>query len=149
MFKVDSILCPTDFSKPAMEALESAIEISKIFLAKVHVLHVIETSVYPINLGLPAESLAALERESEERTDKEFDKVRAVLKVSGVEYTLSTKRGMPADEVDKYAADNEIDLICIATHGRSGFDRFVFGSVAEKVIRRAPCPVLAIKYKEK
>jgi nucleotide-binding universal stress UspA family protein len=148
MLPVKKILCPTDFSEPSYKALKTADELAAHFSAQLVLLHVIppvpgqhpypdppvanstDEPLYQQKLALEAEGL--LEALVRERVCKE---VRAAALVV---------TGEPADEILQVAREQEVDLIVIATHGRSGWRRLVFGSVAEQVVRLAPCPTLTL-----
>ena len=144
------ILFATDFSdcsQPARRVAESlAVKLS----AELHLLHVIaDPAVYVLDpTALPAEaihemlaqreaeSIAALNRLPEEGADEIQATVRA------------TRQGAARDEIVHYAEENNIDLIVIGTHGRTGLGRLVLGSVAEGVVRLAKCPVLTVRANE-
>ncbi|AXV37188.1 MAG: universal stress protein UspA [Methanobacterium sp. BRmetb2] len=144
------ILLPTDGSKYADKAAEHAIWIASKSGAEVIVLTVLETSSLA---GLPAEDLIVKIKEmlkeegkrslekisdilSEEESHKEFNKE--------VKITLKTKEGAPADEIINMIKEEDVDLVIMGTSGKHGLDRFLLGSVAEKVVRSSPCPVMVV-----
>jgi nucleotide-binding universal stress UspA family protein len=148
MLPVKKILCPTDFSEPSYAALKTADELAAHFSAQLLLLHVIppvpgqhpfpdppvanttDEPLYQQQLALEAETL--LEDLVRERVCKEVRAATLVL------------TGEPSDEILRAAREQGVDLIVIATHGRSGWRHLVFGSVAEKVVRLAPCPALTL-----
>lgn len=143
------ILLPTDGSKFAEKAAEHAIWIASKSNAEIIVLNVIETSSL---VGLPAEDLIvrikemlkeegrrSLERISEMVTEEEKEH-----KIEDIQITLKTEEGSPADAILKTVEKEDVDLVVMGTSGKHGLDRFLLGSVTEKVVRSAKCPVLAV-----
>jgi nucleotide-binding universal stress UspA family protein len=151
MLPIKKIVCPTDFSEPSFKGIQAASELAQHFSAELILVSVV-TPVYPIGApGVPAsykvgeyhEEMVDYATRSLEETEKEK-----------IPEGVSTKRfvaqGNAADEIVKRAEDENADLIVIATHGWTGWRRLVFGSVAERVVRVAECPVLTVpKPKEK
>ncbi len=147
MLPLKRILVPTDFSEPAQEALKTAIEIAEHFSAQlllVHVVPPVPVPYQPLVSPAPAFDITAyleeLTKISKETLQKHADKQVP----QGIERTLSVSAGDPSSEILNLSQELEPDLIVIATHGRGGWQRFLFGSVAEKVVRQAPCPVLVV-----
>jgi nucleotide-binding universal stress UspA family protein len=144
----DKILCPIDFSEPAYTALGAARELSVYFSSQLTLLHVL----HPVpEAAVDDRSPKAEEQGLDYRQDLERE-VRASLSEVADEQGLLRDRlslvvlhGDPADAVVRFSSEHKHDLIVIATHGRTGWRRSVFGSVAERVIRLAPCPVLTIR----
>ncbi|MBI4813434.1 MAG: universal stress protein [Methanobacterium sp.] len=143
------ILLPTDGSKFAENAAQHAIWIASRSSAEIIVLNVIETSSL---VGLPAEDLIvrikemlkeegrrSLERISEMVTESEKES-----KIEDIKITLKTEEGSPADAILKTVEKEDVDLVVMGTSGKHGLDRFLLGSVTEKVVRSAKCPVLAV-----
>jgi nucleotide-binding universal stress UspA family protein len=145
MFKFNDILVPTDFSEQCRLAVNYAIELAKSTGAKLHVIHVVEPAVYPTDLGFPQVGLIDLDRELVNNSNSELKKLEDELKAMDLDVFTYVSHGKPSDEIVTYAFEHKVDLICIATHGRSGFEHFLFGSTTEKVLRKAPCPVLAVR----
>jgi len=136
------ILAPTDFSEPSYVALQAAIELAEHFDTELHILHAVpplHVVPVPVNVEIPLYEMEL--REAAERSMQEVlqQRVPAPLRTFA-----SVVWGEPAEEIVAYQRDKGIDLIVIATHGRRGWQHFVFGSVAEKVVRLASCPVLTI-----
>jgi len=145
-FRVRAVLFPTDFSDYASQALRYAIAIARDYAAALHVLHVIPTTEMllqfePIAPVLDAGFFEELERGAREHLEQVVPKeTREELAV-----TLALRRGTAFLEIVRYAREEAIDLIVIPTHGRTGLQHALFGSVAEKVVRKAPCPVLSFR----
>lgn len=146
------ILCPLDFSEPSYVALKAGRELSfhfKAQLALVHVLHAVPTvperkppgqvskSVQEINIPLYEQELEATAREALRDVAAE--------NLADFDVDLFVLHGEPAPEIVRLASEQGMDLIVIATHGWTGWRQSVFGSVAERVVRLAPCPVLSIR----
>ena len=127
--KVEHILFPTDFSEGSFHALPYAVDLARNYNAKLYVLHIIYDIAKATESHIPHISADELYKELNEWAIKEIDTCCI-------------------EEIIKFASDNEIDLIVMGTYGRAGFERFVFGSTAEKVVRRAPCPVLTVRVPE-
>ena len=143
---ISNILVPTDFSARSEAALHCAKELAKVTGASLHLLHVIENPFAPGGFmemySLPPNDpkdldAAARERLSECLNDEDKAAYHA---------TLTTAIGIPAREIlQRLAEQPKIDLVVMATHGRGGVARVVMGSVADKVMRGATCPVLTLK----
>lgn len=133
------LLVPTDFSPPSDAALAYARTLAGAFGARLHVLHVID-NVF-LRAGVTdlrnAIKIAALRRLHDRLSDNDRCKFHVIAAVE--------QSDTPAGEVASYARTHNIDLIVMATHGRSGVSHLLMGSVAEKVIRTAPCPVLTVR----
>ncbi len=145
MFIVKSILVPTDFSDPSNNALSYAKEIARHPEAVLHLLHVVEPTVYPADWGYSQVGFIDLEQELRNAAEKELDRIYDQLRTENFTVVKAVCSGRASDEIIKYVIDNQIDLISIATHGRSGIEHLLFGSTTERVLRKAPCPVLAVR----
>ena len=143
--KTDLILSPIDFSDHSIMAMLTAREAAKLYNAKLQVLHVIEETEHPAFYGLSREFVWGLRADIIDRSKKELNRIFDEFKEPGVTWNFQIKTGHVANEILEYALENGVDLIVIATHGLSGLKHFFLGGVADKVIRRAPCPVLAVK----
>jgi len=143
------ILLPTDGSKFAENAAKHAIWIASRSGAEIIVLNVIETSSL---VGLPAEDLIVKIKEmlkeegrrSLERISEMITQSEGESKIKDLKITLTTEEGSPADSILKTIENENIDLVVMGTSGKHGLDRFLLGSVTEKVVRSSTCPVLAV-----
>lgn len=150
MIAIKNILVATDFSAPSETALNYARAMARSFSAKLHVLHVFEplwiTSADVVGGGV---SLATMIQGLEDTAKKQLgDSVTAEdRRELGAVAEMVTSES-PAREIANYANRNKVDLLVIGTHGRSGISRMLIGSVAEKVVRLAPCPVLTVHHPE-
>ena len=138
----DRILFPTDGSETAERAIEEAIDIAKKYDAGLHVLFVVDETEPVLNVRGSDASLDRLEADGEDVVDDAIDRATQA-SVSSV--TGSVQRGEPAETILEYVDANSIDLIVMGTHGRSGLDRHLMGSVAEKVVRHAGASVLTVR----
>jgi nucleotide-binding universal stress UspA family protein len=139
------ILIATDGSKRTQSAVETGIEIAQQHKSKVHAVYVVDTVTFTsIPMDVTWENMYQLLKDEGEEA---VNRVKDAAKDLDVE--THVLEGNPAVEITKFAKDNGIDLIVVGTLGKSGIDRLLLGSVAEKIVRIAPCPVLVIKsYKE-
>lgn len=140
------ILIATDGSEYTKNAVEHGIELAKNTGAKLHAIYVVDTAAFAsIPMDAAWESMYELLRqEGDEATKYVADKAEA----EGLEVERSTVEGHPADEIIKYAEKNGANLIVMGTLGKSGLDRFLLGSVAEKVVRTSKIPVLVVRGKK-
>ncbi|MBI3592758.1 MAG: universal stress protein [Nitrospirae bacterium] len=143
------ILFPTDFSEGAMNALPYAVDMARSCGAKLFMLHVIYDIATASGLYVPHVSVDEMYKDLEASAKKELEKfgLEERRDIKDVEYAVL--RGVPYEEILKFAQEKNIDLIIIGTHGRKGLDRFLFGSTAEKVVRYASCPVLTVRGQQK
>lgn len=139
------ILVPVDFASHSVAAVRRAVELAGHSGAEVVLTFVYEPVDYPIPAGLVAYPPAQLERMTEE-LGKRLEAARADAEAAGSRPVASRLLyGDPAASIIDLAAQEGFDLIVMGTHGRTGVGRWVMGSVAEKVVRGAPCAVLTVK----
>ena len=143
--KVERILFPTDFSEGSANALPYAVDLAKHYNAKLYILHVIYDIQRAAGLSIPHISSDELYKELNEWAIKELDKscLEGTRGFSNVEKAVV--QGIPYEEIIDFVKKEKIDMTVIGTYGRSGLDRFIFGSTAERVVRRAPCAVLTVR----
>ena len=148
MFAPKNILVPTDFSKYSDKALKQAVEIAKQFGSKIHLLHVIDERIQQcaVDYCLRAEVVKQLENESL-RTAKETLRKEAknLSKLHKVDTYFDIKTGVPSEMILKEQKSENIDLIVMAPHGKTGLLKRLMGSVADSVIKSAKCEVLLVK----
>lgn len=141
--KVKKILLPTDFSESARHALMYALSFATEYHAGLIILHVIP----PLNIPPEMETSASpLYEEMEKQARKRITRLVPKRFLKKVELQNLIVRGEPFLEILNVARRYRVDLITIATHGRTGLDYAMFGSTTERVIRKAPCPVLVVRY---
>ena len=141
MKPTNKILVPIDFSEPSDAALLYGRNLAKAFGAELHVLHVMENQfLRPTFKSKAAVETGMVNRVAECLSPEDRTTLRAVSAVR-----MSDE---PHDEIIRYAEEENIDLIVMGTHGRGGVARLLMGSVAEKVVRSARCPVLMVRHPE-
>ena len=148
--KIGKILYPTDFSDFSLHALDYAREFAQTFEAQLHCVHVVDeafqywTTMGPESapVGVAVDDLTGVAEEYMQRFTDEH--------LVGLKFVPVTKVvvGQPFSEIIGYAKESTVDLIVLGTHGRSGLSSILLGSTAEKVVRKAPCPVLTIRHPE-
>jgi universal stress protein A len=143
------ILCPTDFSLPALEALQYGVELALHFGAELHLVHVIAPVPpqypYPTPPFIADFDLAAYQQELAAAAAKALQELVAQKVASRVPTATTVVTGEAATEIVRLAVETQADLIVIATHGQTGWRQLLFGSVARKVVSLATCPVLTIR----
>jgi nucleotide-binding universal stress UspA family protein len=149
-FRLQRILVPIDFSEHSKNALNYAVSIAKQFHSELILGYVVESPIYPAEFGFGQVALptAELEMEFRERGKKELEKlVRSHIK-GQVNARTVVAEGPAATEILAIANKEQVDLVIIATHGHTGVEHLLFGSTTEKVVRKAPCPVLVVRAKK-
>ncbi|MGH7256872.1 MAG: universal stress protein [Nitrospiraceae bacterium] len=136
------IVVPLDFSSPSLDAAEYAIQTANRFGAAITLLHVLEPVYYDLELGF-----GKIEQESRTRQhwQDRLGELAGLVRSFGLAAEAQVRGGVPADSIVACAEDQDADLIVMGTHGRRGWSRLRFGSVAEAVLRQAPCSVLTVK----
>lgn len=139
----ERILLPTDGSEAMDEVIEHAVALATEHDATLHTLYVANTaSLSDIPMDAGWEGITdALEREGE----RAISVVENAAETAGVTVESTVREGAPAKEIQRYAQEEECDIIVMGTHGRSGVDRLLLGSVAERIVRTSPIPVLTIR----
>jgi nucleotide-binding universal stress UspA family protein len=142
MIAVKNILLPVDFSEPCLKATEYAVTLAHRFQAALHLLHVIEDPVVylPMFESYPLPTREQFETYAQVRLDNWIPAQDS----EGLRIENHWRHGAPHVEVIDYAEDSQVDLIIMGTHGRGVAAHLLLGSVAEKVVRKAPCPVLTV-----
>jgi nucleotide-binding universal stress UspA family protein len=143
------ILVATDFSPASTLALDAGAMLARQFGARIHLVHVFDsTPMAPIATRGSGAGQLEVEQQVVERIQDELERLRTE-KLSDIERVTPVvlQNSSAADAVCGYAAKNPIDLIVVSTHGRTGLAHFLIGSVAEKIVRHAPCPVLTLRSK--
>ena len=146
--RIRRIVCPVDFSEYSEYALHYAVDLAKTFGAELKLLHVVELPFLPSyslagvpDLSLPVEQV-------EENAKERMNELLAECRKTYAKVEAELRTGAPFLEIVNYAKEAEADLIVVGTHGRTGLSHMLIGSVAEKVVRKAPCPVLSVKHPE-
>ena len=138
------ILLPTDFSGFSSQALRHALALARRFNARLKVVHVIQ-GFYPVGDAMLA---AAPPAEGRKMAESDTHAFMAAARDAGIDYDLEIREGNPWREILAAAVQMPADLVVMGTHGRSGPERFLLGSVAEKLSHRLPCPVITVGQEE-
>jgi len=141
--EMERILCPVDFSEFTAPAVAHALRLARWFDARVELLHVIARAPYPMADGGMIQFPETIEGLRGQAT-RDLDKLVAPLLAEGVTIETNIREGDAWHAILDEAAAWPADLIVMGTHGRSGFEHLLLGSVAQKVLRRATCPVLTV-----
>lgn len=145
----ETILVPTDGSDCAAEAVEHALDLAEKYDATVHALFVVDTTYPYADFEAPAINFEAIVQSMEKEGARVTDAVVTEADERGVAAEATVKRATSIhNAILDYADDTDVDLIVMGTHGRRGLDRYLIGSVAEKVVRLADQPVLTVKSHE-
>jgi len=139
-----TLLVPHDFSPDSAAALDVAIELAKEFGAAVHLVHAYHAPIEmfsPYGVALPTSVVPEIRQGAERRLGEELEKVRS----AGLSGEARVREGQPPDAIVEIARSLGADLIVMGTRGRTGLAHALLGSVAERTLRAAPCPVLTVK----
>ncbi len=151
MISFKKILVPTDFSEFSQYALKYACAFAKISGGSIECVHIVDTTFSTVGSGgvyAPTASLEKAMQAIRAQAKKELDHFVRKEHLLGVEVKPHLREGIAGEEIVKLADEVHADLIIIPSHGRSGLDRLVFGSVCDKVLRLAKIPVLIVKHPE-
>jgi nucleotide-binding universal stress UspA family protein len=143
MISLKKILCPIDHSDCSKEALKYAVSFAMKDEAKLYLLHIID--IRSFNEGLDAMTKQIPDEETLEQLRKKLlDCIPEEIR-DEMEIEATVIQGIPFAEIISTAREKEIDMIVIGSHGRTGISHMMLGSVSEKVVRKAPCPVLTVR----
>jgi nucleotide-binding universal stress UspA family protein len=143
--RIRRILLPTDFSTHSATATQYACELATKFEAELHLLHTLETHLSPTPEFVLGFDFLQYIQESKAAATKALTRILDPQWSAGRKVVQAVVEGSPRVEIIRYARQQEIDLIVLATHGRTGLAHLLIGSVAESVVRTAPCPVLTVR----
>ena len=142
---ITKVLVPVDFSDYSKSALRYAVNFAKHFKAELCLVYVVEPMVYPPDFSMGQIAIPSVDIEMDKRATEELDNLAKREIPPEVKSKTVVKTGKPFVEIIETANEENVDLIIIATHGHSGIEHVLFGSTAEKVVRKAPCPVLTLR----
>jgi nucleotide-binding universal stress UspA family protein len=138
---INKVLALSDGSEISRNALRYAVEICNQFGCQLYLLTVVDQVPSSLDAEISKETFERLEGQLRQ----EMDKCSEYCETTGLACRSEVRQGVAYEEIVKYAKEKEIDLIVAATHGRSGLSHILLGSVAEKIVRHAPCPVLTVR----
>lgn len=144
MVRIRRILCPVDFSATSRHALDAAIDLAKQLDAQLELAHVYQVPAYLLPEGAIPPSADFSERVTEELR-KQLDELAERVRVEGVSVDAELLQGIPHRAIVERAAQLPADLVVMGTHGRTGLEHLLLGSVAERVVRTCDTPVLTVR----
>ena len=142
---IQRILVPIDFSEHSKNALKYAIPFAEKFKASIDLIYVVEPTIYPADFSFGQIGFPNVEEELRTRGIVELENLITKEIAGRVVSRKTVRTGKPFYEINQYALEENISLIIIATHGHTEMEQILFGSTAEKVVRKAPCPVLVVR----
>ncbi len=148
MFAPKSILVPSDFSEFSDRALQKAVDLARQFKSRIYLLHVIDEGLQQCvaEYCLSDEVMKRMEVEDRAASQKLLEKqVSRIPDAAGLDISFDIRKGYPAEEILNDEKERKPDLIVIASHGRTGLIHNLLGGTADKVLRRAGCPVLLVR----
>ena len=148
MIKLERILVPTDFSDSARQALTYGISFAREYKAELLLLHVVETIPVGYASDLFPVPMAEVFQEMSGYARAELAKLGKLAREKGIAVREIVAQGKPSVEIVRMAKDEKVDMIVLGTHGTGILDKALFGSTTERVVRKAPCPVLTCRLAE-
>ncbi len=143
--EIKKILVPIDFSDYSKNALKYAVNFTMQFGAELILIYVVEPVIYPPDFSMGQIAIPTVDIEMDKRASEELEKLAKKDIPLSLKIRTLVKTGKPFIEIIETAEEENVDLIIIASHGHTGMEHILFGSTAEKVVRKAPCPVLSIR----
>lgn len=140
------IIVPTDFSEHSLRGLDYAIEVAEKFSARLKLVYVIEPLMQAADVSWTTVDFEQLNQAHKESAEKQLAQLLEERVPAGIPAETAILFGKPFVEILKVAKADNADLIVMATHGRGAISHILMGSTAEKVVRKAPCPVLTVKH---
>jgi len=147
MINIKNILCPIDYSIYSEKALNYAIEFAGKYGAKLFLIHVLDIRFYDIN-DPDLYNVNIVDKETINKLKERLLKCVNEDTKGRISVDAIVLQGVPFTEIIKASKEYAIDLIVLGTHGRTGLSHAIMGSVAEKVVRKSPCPVLTVRHPE-
>ena len=148
MIQLKRVLVPTDFSESAHHALTYGTSFAREYKAHLVLLHVVENLTVGYASDLFPVPMAEVFQEISGYARAELAKLAVEVREKGVEVEDQVVQGKPSAEIVRFAEEQAIDMIVLGTHGKGMLDQALFGSTTERVVRRAPCPVLTVRLTE-
>ncbi len=142
---ISKVLVPIDFSDYSKSALKYAVNFVGHFKAELTLIYVVEPVIYPPDFSMGQIAIPSVDLEMDKRAVEELNKLAQQEIPSEIKVKSVVKTGKPFLEIIETAQEEDVDLIIIATHGHTGVEHILFGSTAEKVVRKALCPVLTLR----
>ena len=147
MREIRKVLFPTDFSQGADEVLSYAISVAEKYGAEIDILHVVHQLADMTNFYVPHMSFDVIEAEMEDAARANLEKVCSEKLEGKMTYCICIRKGIPDKEILSLSEELGSDIIVMGTHGYTAIDHVLFGSTAEKVVRKSKVPVLTVRPK--
>lgn len=141
---VDTILVPIDFSEGTDDLVAEAVDLAGHYAADIRLLHVVDLDTYP-HYGIAVDPVIEIAEKTAQAARDRLEEIADDIADENLPVFISVERGHVASTISEYADDCDVDLIVIGSHGRSGLNRLLLGSVAEKTLRLAHCPVVVVR----
>jgi nucleotide-binding universal stress UspA family protein len=148
MFAPKKILVPTDFSRYSEKALKKAVDIAKKYGSKIYLLHVIDKHIkqWTVDYCIGEEIIMKLQRESLKASKEKLNRdIKVMADTKKLDIEIDVKEGVPSEVILSEQKKKAINLIVIASHGKTGILKNMLGSVTDKVVRGAKCEVIVVK----
>lgn len=145
MITLSKVLCPVDFSEYSKHALTYAVALATQFRSQLTLVHVVEPIHLPLDIAMGAPGILRYEDGVVERAREQLENLLDAPTKAELSVDTRVLEGVAFVEIVRLAREEETDLIVLATHGVSGIAHLLLGSTAEKVVRKASCPVLTVK----
>ncbi len=142
---IQNILVPIDFSVHSKNALRYAVPMAEQYGATLHLIYVIEPTIYPADLGFGQVVMPGVESELRIKSEEELKNLVETEIGRKVPADTVVRMGKPHQEILNEAKERNVDLIILATHGHTGVEQILFGSTAMRVVRLAKCPVMTVR----
>lgn len=142
---IKRVLVPIDFSDYSKNSLKYAVKMVSSFNADLVLIYVVEPVIYPPDFSMGQIAIPSIDTEVDKRAFEELNNLARTEIPAGIKCKSIIKTGKPFLEIIETAREEDIDLIIMASHGHTGVEHILFGSTAEKVVRKAPCPVLTVR----
>lgn len=142
---IERILVPVDFSDPSKQALRYALELANTYQVKLQLLHVVEETIHPAFYVTGKSSIFEFIPDIKDKSRESLEQMVKEIGGDDIEADFFVVEGRAARDITNFAKKNDIDFIVISTHGLTGIEHLLVGSVAEKVVRMASCPVFTVK----
>jgi len=145
VIRLKKVLLPTDFSESARHAFTYGLSFAREYEAELVLLHVVENLTVGYASDLFPVPMAEVFQEISGYAKAELARLGEEARGRGVSVQELVVQGKPSVEIIRFAAENQVDMIVLGTHGKGVLDQALFGSTTERVVRRAPCPVLTVR----
>ncbi len=142
---IKKVLVPIDFSDYSKSALKYAVNFACHFKSEIILIYVVEPVIYPPDFSMGQIAIPSVDIDMDKRAKEELISLAKQEIPKDTKVTTLVKSGKPFIEIIETASNEDADIIIIATHGHTGVEHILFGSTAEKVVRKAPCPVLTLR----